>query len=332
MTPLQFESLYNPEWDELEEMLRLIGAGRRERGSGAGPDVIEPLRGERVASLYRRACEHLALARARAYPRSMQDRLDRLTSEAHQVIYQRPELGIERMRHAFAVTFPRAVRAHAAYVWTSTVLLMLPMLLVGWLVYERPDLVLSIVDASTAAQYEEMYADSAEAIGSVRSADSNWYMFGFYILNNVGIGFQCFALGLFFGIGAVYALVFNGIHIGAIAGYVTERGLGHNFYQFVATHGAFELTAIVLAGAAGMRLGHSLLAPGRSTRLQSLTRAARETSIIVIGLAVMLLIAAAIEAFWSSARWLPLTVKYSVAALSWVAVLGYLTLQGRHAD
>lgn len=332
MTPLQFESLYSPEWEELEELLRLIASGKSGRSSRTAPRDFEPVRGERVASLYRRACEHLALARARAYPRSMQDRLDNLTSEAHQVIYQRPEIGIERIRHAFAVTFPRAVRAHAAYVWTSTVLLMLPMLLVGWLVYERPDLVLSIVDARTAAEYEAMYSDSAEAIGSVRSADDNWYMFGFYIRHNVGIGFQCFALGLFFGIGAVYALVFNGIAIGAIAGYVTERGLGHNFYQFVATHGAFELTAIVLAGAAGMRLGHSLLAPGRSTRLQSLTRAARETSILVVGLAVMLILAAAIEAFWSSARWLPLTLKYSVAALCWVAVLGYLALQGRHAD
>ncbi len=327
MTPLQFESLYQPEWDELGELLARIDAGKLDRGRGAGP-----IQGERVASLYRRACEHLALARARAYPRSMQDRLDKLTSEAHQVIYQQPEIGIERMRHAFAVTFPRAVRAHAAYVWASAILFGLPLLLVGWLVYERPELVLSVVDANTAAEYEYMYSDDAHSIGSVRSADSNWFMFGAYILNNVSIGFQCFALGLFFGIGSVYALVFNGIQIGAVAGYVTERGLGHNFYQFVVTHAAFELTAIVLAGAAGMRLGHSLLAPGRSTRLQSLTRAARETSMLVVGLAVMLLIAAAIEAFWSSARWLPVAVKYSVAALCWVAVLGYLTLQGRHAD
>ena len=46
----------------------------------------------------------------------------------------------------------------------------------------------------------------------------------------------------------------------------------------------------------------------------------------------MLLIAAAIEAFWSSARWLPLPIKYGVAALCWIAVLGYLAFQGRRAD
>ena len=53
---------------------------------------------------------------------------------------------------------------------------------------------------------------------------------------------------------------------------------------------------------------------------------------IIYGFVVMLLIAAAIEAFWSSARWLPLPIKYSVAALCWISVLGYLGFQGRRED
>jgi uncharacterized membrane protein SpoIIM required for sporulation len=81
-----------------------------------------------------------------------------------------------------------------------------------------------------------------------------------------------------------------------------------------------------------LRLGHSLIAPGRNTRIQSLIQAARETMIIVYGFAVMFFIAAAIEAFWSSARWLPNAVKYGVAAACWIAVIAYLTLQGRRAD
>src|SRR5688572_4407260 len=108
----------------------------------------EQIRGERVAELYRRACEHLALARARNYPRYLLDRLDRITSDAHQVIYQRREFGWRRLQRMFAVDFPRAVRAHAAYVWTSAGLLFLPMFLFGWLVYDRPDLILSVVSAS----------------------------------------------------------------------------------------------------------------------------------------------------------------------------------------
>lgn len=325
VTPLHFEQLYRAEWDELDSQLTLI-MDRREKKQAAGA-----LRGERIAELYRRACEHLALARARNYPRYLLDRLERLTADAHQIIYQRREFGLARIRQAILTDFPRAVRAHAAYVWTSAALFFLPMLLVGWLVFQRPDLILSVTSAEQAAQFEEMYSDATQSIGA-RGADSDWMMFGFYIRNNIGIAFQCFAAGIFFGVGSMFFLLFNGIVIGAIAGFLTERGLGATFYSFVVTHGAFELTAIVLSGAAGLRLGQALVAPGRRTRVQSLTQAARETTVIIYGFMVMLLIAAAIEAFWSSARWLPLPLKYGVAALCWIAVLGYLTFQGRRED
>jgi hypothetical protein len=66
--------------------------------------------------------------------------------------------------------------------------------------------------------------------------------------------------------------------------------------------------------------------------MQSLVAATRNTTVIVAGCAVMLLIAAGIEAFWSSAAWLPHAVKYSVATGCWVGVLSYLTFQGRNAD
>jgi dihydropteroate synthase len=90
-------------------------------------------------------------------------------------------------------------------------------------------------------------------------------------------------------------------------------------------------TSAVLAGAAGLRVGHALLAPGRQTRVQSLIAASRQSVVLLYGLAAMLLVAAAIEAFWSSATWLPVSVKYGVAALCWIAVLGYLTIDGHRA-
>jgi len=326
VTPLHFEQLYQTEWDELAAQVRLILEGRTTQSAS-----FTPIRGEHVAALYRRACEHLALARARAYPRYIIDKLERITADAHQAIYYRREFGLARVWHAIAYEFPQAVRAHSGYVWLSAALLYVPMLLIGWLVYERPDLIMSIVDGDTVAQMEESYSDSAEALGSVRGADANWLMFGFYIFHNVSIAFQCFAGGLAAGIGSLFALLYNGAVIGAIAGYLTERGYSTNFYSFVVTHGAFELTAIVLSGATGLRIGHSLIAPGRNTRLQSLIAACRGCIPIIYGFFVMLIIAAAIEAFWSSARWLPLAVKYTVAAVCWIAVLLYLTLQGRRA-
>jgi uncharacterized membrane protein SpoIIM required for sporulation len=328
MTPLQFEELYRDEWDELEKFLDLaLGRGNASKASARAP-----LAGERVAALYRSACEHLALARARSYPAYLLDRLDRLTVDAHQLIYQRRELGMDGCRRLVALDFPRAVRAHSAYVWVSAALLALPMVVVGLLVYFQPELILSVVDAASAAQFEQMYSDSAESIGRERSADTDWAAFGGYISHNIGIAFQCFAGGLFAGIGSIFFLLYNGAVIGGVAGYLTERGLSATFYSFVATHSAFELTAIVLAGAAGLRLGHSLIAPGRQHRRQSLVLAGRDCALILYGVTALLIVAAAVEAFWSSASWLPPAVKYSVASLCWVAILGYLTLQGRRAD
>ncbi len=87
----------------------------------------------------------------------------------------------------------------------------------------------------------------------------------------------------------------------------------------------------MLAGAAGLRIGHALIAPGRRTRVQALVAASGDTAVLLYGTTAMLVVAAVVEAFWSSATWLALPVKYSVAAVCWAAVLGYLTLQGRRA-
>jgi uncharacterized membrane protein SpoIIM required for sporulation len=328
MTPLQFEQMYQDGWAELESQLN----GVLRRGSRSRAEKKNPIDGERLAALYRQACEHLALARARAYPAYIQDRLDRLTAEAHQVIYQHRGLGMSRITRFFAVDFPRAVRAHAVYVWIATAVFVLPTLIIGLLVYSRPELILSVVDTNTAASYEQMYSPDAESIGRIRTADTDWAMFGFYIRNNVTVAFQCFAGGLFAGLGSLFFLAFNGALAGAIAGYLTERGMASTFYSFVVTHGAFELTAIALSGAAGLRIGHAVLAPKRQKRVQALVTAARESIVIVYGFAAMLLIAAAIEAFWSSARWLPHVVKYSVAAACWLAVICYFVFQGRRAS
>jgi uncharacterized membrane protein SpoIIM required for sporulation len=325
MTPLRFQELYEGDWAELQALLDALTTSsltstRRGRASGA-----------RAAALYRQACEHLALARARSYPAYLVDPLEELTSRAHQLIYQQREFGLGRLRRLINVDFPSAVRNHRAYVAVAAATFLLPTILVGLLVYSRPEMILSVVDSDTASQFEQMYSPDADSIGRTREARTDWTMFGYYIRNNVGVAFQCFAGGLFAGLGTLFFLAYNGAFGGALAGYLTGRGLSSTFYSFVATHSAFELTAIVLAGAAGLRLGHALLSPGRLTRRQSLVEASRESMVLIYGVTGMLLVAAGIEAFWSSATWIAPAVKYGVAAVCWLAVLGYLTLQGRHA-
>src|SRR3954462_7865661 len=149
-----------------------------------------------------------------------------------------------------------------------------------------------------------MYGPGASRLGR-RGAESDFYMFGFYIFNNVRIAFQTFAGGLACGVGALFFLVFNGLMIGAVAGHVTAIGYGAAFWSFVAGHSAFELGGIVLSGAAGLRLGAALVSPGRLTRKDALAVAGREAASIIYGVAAIIVAAAFIEAFWSSRTALP---------------------------
>jgi uncharacterized membrane protein SpoIIM required for sporulation len=156
-------------------------------------------------------------------------------------------------------------------------------------------------------------------------------MFGYYIMHNIGIAFQTFASGLLFGVGSVFFLFFNGLMIGAIAGHLTQIGFGQTFWPFVIGHGAFELSAIALSGAAGLKLGWALIAPGRLTRGEALLQAARVSVQLIYGVIGFLLIAAFVEAYWSSMTWPAAWVKYSVGSALWGLVAAYLTLAGRES-
>lgn len=107
-------------------------------------------------------------------------------------------------------------------------------------------------------------------------------------------------------------------------------GYTDTFWPFVIGHGAFELTAIVLAGAAGLKLGAALIAPGPVTRATALRQAAAVSVKLIGGVIVFLVLAAFIEAYWSSSTSIASSVKYTVGAALWLLVLFYLFASGRN--
>ncbi len=326
MTPRQFEARYEPSWVELERGLAAPSRPRRPKGTPA--DAAPPPGAARVAQLYRQCCEHLALARERGYPPHLVDRLEALTARAHQRIYRRRDFGLGALRDLVLYDAPAAVRALGWHLGVVALVFVLPIVLMGVATWLDPHFVLTVVDAQQVRQFDGMYGPEAgEHLG--RTSGDDWQMFGFYIMHNVGISFQCFAAGLMLGIGSLVMVGYNGLLFGAVAGFLVTRGDSERFFSFVVTHSAFELTAIVLSGAAGLKLGHAVLAPGRLTRTQALMRAARETSPVVACFFTLLVIAAALEAFWSSAGWIAPGVKYAVGGCCWALVLAYLALQGR---
>ncbi len=317
MTPLEFEESNTSRWSEFEGLL----GRKRERD-------VDPAR---FLTLYRGCCEQLALAQARGYPAHVIERLSIMTAQGHQIVYRQSDFGFGRLGRVLLHQFPASVRAHRGYVLVAALIFLVPALALGFATYARPGLILSVVNSQTAQAFQRMYSPAAQAIGRSRDAGSNWQMFGFYIMNNIGISFQCYVTGIVFGIGSLFFLAYNGAFGGAVGGYVAGLGFGGTFFPFIATHSAFELTAIVLCGAAGLRIGRSVLLPGRLPRLLSMQIAARETSVIVFGAAVMLVIAAAIEAFWSSAAWVEPRAKYIFAAGCWTLV-GLFFLRRSHAS
>jgi uncharacterized membrane protein SpoIIM required for sporulation len=125
-------------------------------------------------------------------------------------------------------------------------------------------------------------------------------------------------------------LILNGVFSGALAGHLTRLDFGSTFWPFVSGHAPYELTALAVSGAAGLLLGKALIAPGPRTRLAALRLNARDAVVLAGGAALMDVLAASIEAFWSAGG-APAGVKYAVGALGWVLVGLYLGLAGRGA-
>ncbi|MBF7729814.1 stage II sporulation protein M [Pseudomonas sp. N040] len=322
MKQAAFEHRHQAAWQRFAGQLTAL-----ERNQLAGQDCSE------FASQYRQICRQLALAEARGYSSQLVERLQQLALRGHQQFYRhRSHLGPRLL--AFVLGgFARQVRREWRFVLAASLCFYGGLLGMGLLVYWVPELVYSVIDPAQVQALESMYDPDAQRLGrfAERGSADDWVMFGYYIMNNIGIAFQTFASGLLLGLGSLFFLVFNGLMIGAVAGHLSQIGYGESFWSFVIGHGAFELNAIVLAGAAGLMLGWALLAPGRYTRGEALRLAAQRAIQLLGGAVLFLLLAAFIEAYWSSLTYAGATLKYAAGAGLWLLVLAYLEFSGRHA-
>ncbi|UZE22649.1 stage II sporulation protein M [Pseudomonas sp. B21-056] len=313
-----FESRHQGEWEQLSQQLDQLERSRNVPQSSEFPQA------------YRRLCQHLALAQARGYSSLLVDALQQLALRGHQQLYRDSSRPSASLSAFILAGFPRLVREQWRFVLAASLMFLGSLVGIGLLVYLFPDLVYSVLGTEEISQIRSMYDPTAGHLGRSieRAASEDWAMFGYYIMHNIGIAFQTFASGMMFGLGSAFFLFFNGLTIGAVAGHLTQIGSGGTFWSFVIGHGAFELTAIALAGAAGLQLGWALIAPGRLTRGEALRFAAGKSVSMIGGVILFLLMAAFIEAYWSSSAVTP-AVKYTVGALLWLLVISYLLFAGR---
>ncbi|WP_096087056.1 stage II sporulation protein M [Agaribacterium haliotis] len=279
---------------------------------------------------YHSLCQQLALAKQRRYSAALIQRLNSLVIQSHNKLYRDLPRARANFLYYLVAGFPQAVRRNRAYVGAACALFFAPGLLFFILCWFDDSLIYSLMSYEQVKDFEAMYEPGNQAFGRERQSDTDFAMFGFYIKNNIGISFQCFAGGILFCIGSIFFLLYNGLFIGAAAGHIAHIGYNETFFPFVVGHGSFELIAIALAGAAGLKLGWALLSPGQLGRISALRLASKDAITIIYGSTVMLLIAAFIEAFWSSSSSLANEVKYSVGGLLWFLVIYYLATAGRH--
>jgi uncharacterized membrane protein SpoIIM required for sporulation len=294
-------------WRQLEQLLDGLKS-RRLRVLGSEKIC-------RFAELYRAACADLALADAYQLPPGTVGYLHDLVGRAHNQFYRSQRFHFRDWGSEIFERLPaRLVRDRC--LWLAMGLF--------WGVF-----FLAMMVAHASPEFCHHFFGGADGVEQIRDSFSqplegrdpreSSSMIGFYIQHNTSIGLQCFCYGLLLGVGGIFATVSNAAILGSIFGYMSTVPESVNFFHFVTAHGPFELTAIVLSAAAGMRLGFSLITTHGQARMAAL-RGTRKQVMPMMGLAIALFVMAGlIEAFIS-----PSGLPYPVKAAVGLATAGLL--------
>tara|TARA_R110002073_G_scaffold193785_1_gene352752 strand:+ start:3780 stop:4850 length:1071 start_codon:yes stop_codon:yes gene_type:complete len=341
MSRAVFERRRVPRWAAFEHALgRLSGRAKRPKSKTRARDAVRSMDehaagdvaksppridDQDIPSAYRRICQDLALARHRMYPARTVERLNHMALEGHHALYSGRQGAMKRIVAFVLSEFPREVRQNAGLFWFCAGLFFVPFLTMMFAGIYAPEWIFATLSPDMMATLDDTWGSDRPA---QRTASENIEMFGHYVQNNIGIDFQVFGGGILFCLGTLFYTVYNGIYLGAVFGYIHHAGHEHNFYTFVAGHGSFELTAIVIAAMGGMKVGLALLKPGRHTRMHALKVRGHEGVRLLFGAAFMTLVAAFIEGFWSASP-IDSSIKFQVGTGLWIVVALWLLLGGR---
>ena len=318
-----FTAKYQSQWQQFEAWLDSLNTNVAKKNRTEYHDTVD------IPHLYRQLCHHLSLAQSRNYSAHLIDYLNQLTLRGHQYLYQTRVKSRTGFINFYFGDFPRLIRERWRLFWLVTLLFYGPLVTIAVAIQHTPEVVYSVMSPEQVSQFRGMYDPKKKRIGQNRESGDDFLMFGFYIKNNISVGFQTFAGGMLFGLGTLFFVFYNGLIIGAVAGYLIQIGYSNTFLSFVVGHGSFELTAIVIAGMAGLNMGMALISPGQLSRVEALKKASKVSMKLVYGVILMLVIAAFIEAFWSSKGVIAPDIKYAVGAVLWTFIVVYFLFAGR---
>ena len=311
----RFLSANQPVWERLAQRTR-----RASRGvSGLPAAEIDEL-----VRLYQRASSHLSYVRTYYRDPALVIHLTGLVAAAGSVVYGTKPKSMRAVSRFFRLTFPAALWHSRWYVLVSAALFLAPAVAIGaWLANSDAAIEASAPPALRQAYIEEDF----EAYYS--SEPASQFAAG-VTTNNIQVGFLAFAGGVLLCIPTALLLVYNGANLGVHAGLFLNAGEGPRFFGLILPHGLLEITAILVAGGAGLRLGWALVHPGDRPRRTALTEEGRRSVVLVIGLVATFSVAGLIEGFVTGSP-LPTSARVGVGVAVEVAFLLYAVVLGREA-
>lgn len=299
-------------WTRLEALIR------RRSGSLTPAEVRE------LVQLYQRASTHLSHTRTERADPALVARLTRLVASASAVLYSTRSRSLAGLARFFTTSFPAAVWHIRRFVAVAAALLLVPALVVGtWVATSEAALDASGPDAVREAYVEddfEAYYSSAPA-GQFATQVT---------VNNVQVAILAFAAGVLLCVVTAFILAFNGGNVGVAAGLFAAAGEQPKFWGLILPHGLLELSAVVVAGAAGLALGWAIVAPGDRSRTDALAEEGRRAAVVVLGVTVAFVVAGAIEGFVTPSS-LPTWTRVLVGVTACGAFWSYVATLGRRA-
>jgi uncharacterized membrane protein SpoIIM required for sporulation len=302
-------------WQRLDHLASTAQSGVRKLSASELDELI---------LLYQRVSGHLSLVRTQYREPDVIAELTRILARARGVIY-RPRTNPAAALGRFASqTFPAAVWAIRRTILVSGIIFLLPALVVGvWLTHDGAARE-SAIPAETARLIAER--DFAEYYRSDAAANFQTNV----TTNNVRVSLVSFAGGVLLGIPTIAMLAYNGFHVGQVAAVMHAYGQGAQFWGLVTPHGLLEITSLVIAGAAGLRLAWAVVSPGDRRRGEVLAEEGLRSISIALGLVVTFAIAGFVEA-WVTPSSLPTAARVGIGVLLEVAFVLYVVAFGRSA-
>ena len=305
-----FSAVHAPTWARLDELSRRRGL------TGAESDEL--------VRLYQQVATHLSTVRSAAPDPSVVSRLSDVLGRARAAIAGSHDPSWSDVVRFATVTVP--VAFYRVRWWTVgvTIVCCLIAVIAGVNVYSDPEVQAAMGTPSELKQYaDQEFATYYSNHPGESFAAQVW-------TNNAWIAAQCVAFGIT-GVFPAYVLLQNAVAVGAAGGVMAVHGGLDVFFQLILPHGLMELTAVFVAGGAGLKIFWTLIAPGGRPRSRALAEEGRALFVVAIGLVGVLGISGLVEGFVTPSA-LPWPVKIAIGAVVLAAYWAYtLVLGGRAA-